>query len=301
MSLLARTSRAEALAARLPPLLVEAERVAETVRQGVHGRRRVGTGESFWQFRPYTAGDARIDWRQSAKSDRVYVRETEWEAAQTVFLWRDPSESMAWTAETSRPTKRMRAELLSLALAALLLKGGERVALPGTSAVGGRGALERLGRNLLSDSAPMPSQPLPRHSSLVLIGDFLDPLDDLAATLQAQAARGIFGAIVQLLDPAEVSLPWEGRVRFPRVGRRRRRAGAARRRGARRLPGRIRRADAGVGTHRARGRLRHRAPHHRQGTARRLAGAACRDARRAGMRKQVLFSSVAIWTCRVQA
>jgi uncharacterized protein (DUF58 family) len=214
LTLAGRTSRAEALAARLPPLLVEAERVAETVRQGVHGRRRVGVGESFWQFRPYTAGDARIDWRQSAKSDRVYVRETEWEAAQTVFLWRDPSESMAWTAETSRPTKRLRAELLSLALAALLLKGGERVALPGMSAVGGRGALERLGRVLLTDSAPMPSQPLPRHSSLVLIGDFLDPLDELAATLQAQAARGIFGAIVQLLDPAEVALPWEGRVRF---------------------------------------------------------------------------------------
>ena len=31
---------------------------------------------------------SRIDWRVSARSDRAYVRETEWEAAQTVCLWR---------------------------------------------------------------------------------------------------------------------------------------------------------------------------------------------------------------------
>src|SRR5271156_2368233 len=82
--------RAEELAAQLPPLLVEAERVAVTVSQGVHGRRRVGQGETFWQFRQYEPGDAatRIDWRESAKSQRLYVRETEWEAAQSVWLWR---------------------------------------------------------------------------------------------------------------------------------------------------------------------------------------------------------------------
>ena len=75
--------RAEQAAATLPPLLVAAERVATTVAQGVHGRRRVGQGETFWQFRQYEPGDAatRIDWRESAKSQRLYVRETEWEAA----------------------------------------------------------------------------------------------------------------------------------------------------------------------------------------------------------------------------
>ena len=84
---------AEVAAARLPPLMVAAERVAATVQQGVHGRRRVGMGESFWQFRRYEAGDSlrKIDWRQSAKSDRLYVRETEWAAAQSVWLWPDPS------------------------------------------------------------------------------------------------------------------------------------------------------------------------------------------------------------------
>jgi uncharacterized protein (DUF58 family) len=105
--------RAEQLAARLPPLLVEAERVATTVAQGVHGRRRVGQGETFWQFRQYQPGDApqRIDWRESAKSQRVYVRETEWEAAQSVWLWRDGSPSMNWTSTKLLPTKEARARL----------------------------------------------------------------------------------------------------------------------------------------------------------------------------------------------
>ena len=121
--------RAEALAARLPPLLVEAQRVAATVAQGVHGRRRVGQGDSFWQFRPFVTGDAasRIDWRQSARADRTYIRETEWEAAQTVALWRDGGPTMRWRSRAAETEKIARADLLLLALASLLLRAGEQV------------------------------------------------------------------------------------------------------------------------------------------------------------------------------
>src|ERR1051326_6016711 len=119
--------RAEQAAAVLPPLLVAAERVATTVAQGVHGRRRVGQGETFWQFRQYEPGDPvpRIDWRESAKSQRLYIRETEWEAAQSVWLWRDMSASMDYASLKELPTKRGRADILMLALAALLVRGGE--------------------------------------------------------------------------------------------------------------------------------------------------------------------------------
>ena len=103
---LAALSRAEHLASRFPPLMVAAERVATTVAQGVHGRRRVGQGETFWQFRRYEPGDETglIDWRQTAKSRHVFVRETEWEAAQSAWLWRDtsPSLSMAMTLDPLR-------------------------------------------------------------------------------------------------------------------------------------------------------------------------------------------------------
>src|SRR5580693_10350435 len=120
---------AEALGARLPPLLIAADRVASTVAQGVHGRRRVGQGDSFWQFRRFVSGDplARVDWRQSAKSGRGapegwFIRETEWEAAQTVCLWRDASASMHWRSRAASVEKRERAALLLLALASLPLR-----------------------------------------------------------------------------------------------------------------------------------------------------------------------------------
>jgi uncharacterized protein (DUF58 family) len=209
--------RAEAAAASLPPLVVAAERVAATVMQGVHGRRRSGQGDAFWQFRPYLPGDdaARVDWRQSAKSDRLYLRETEWESAQTVALWRDSAPGMDWSGANSRPTKRARADLLLLALSSLLLRGGERVRLLGGGrGLSGRGALPELAMRLEGQSGPPRDETLPRHVRAVLFGDFLAPLPELRATLAPLAAAGVRGTLVALLDPAEETLPYGGRVRF---------------------------------------------------------------------------------------
>ncbi len=213
---------AEQLAANLPPLLVAAKRVAATVAQGVHGRRRVGQGETFWQFRSYEPGDPPqlIDWRQSAKSDRVFVRELEWEAAQSVWIWRDVSPSMAWRSADVLPEKRERGDLLALALSVLLLAAGERVALLGSPMrlVSGRTGLNQLVNMIDREregSADLPKVlPLPRNARLVLIGDFLAPLDEVDRTVRDYAARGIKGHLVQILDPAEEQLPYSGRVRF---------------------------------------------------------------------------------------
>ncbi|WP_114393466.1 DUF58 domain-containing protein [Oleisolibacter albus] len=216
--------RAESLALRLPPLLVAAERVAATVAQGVHGRRRVGTGETFWQFRRYQPGDsvATIDWRQSAKSAHVFVRETEWEAAQTAWLWRDSSPSMNWRSTRSLPTKRERADLLTLALAVLLVRGGERVALLGSGIApsAARSIMPRLALHMTAEAPRSdgmglpPPEPLPRHAQLVVVGDLLSPLAEIQAMVAAFAARGLRGHLVQVLDPAEETLPFDGRVAF---------------------------------------------------------------------------------------
>ncbi len=217
---------AEALAARLPPLLAEADRVASTVAQGVHGRGRAGSGDSFWQYRQLMPGEstARIDWRQSARSSRAFVRETEWEAAQTVCLWRDASPSMAWRSDGRLPFKRGRAELLALALSMLLLRAGEHVRLlDGEQArFSGRQAVERLARQLLAaradeaSSLPAPAH-LPAHARLVLIGDFLSPVPEIERTLSRLAAIPVSVLVLQLLDPAEHALPYDGRVRFEGV------------------------------------------------------------------------------------
>ena len=212
--------QAEALASRLPPLMVAADQVASTVAQGVHGRRRIGTGDSFWQFRPFVTGDAqtRIDWRQSAKSDRAYVRDMEWEAAQTVCLWRDASPSMAWRSGRTLPEKRERAELLLLALASLLARAGEQIRLLGVDGrvFCGRNALQGVAQALPGRSEGLPDGTgrVPRHASLVLIGDFLSPLADIQACVSRLAGIPVRGHMVMVLDPAEVALPYDGRVRF---------------------------------------------------------------------------------------
>ncbi len=217
---------AEALGARLPPLLVAADRVASTVAQGVHGRRRVGQGDSFWQFRRFVSGDplSRIDWRQSAKSGRSppegwFIRETEWEAAQTVCLWRDASASMRWRSRLVAVEKRDRANLLLLSLASLLLRGGERVAMmrQGARSVSSRSGLDRLAAGLDTpddDAGLPPPVRLPRHGTVVLFSDFLSPLDDIRTLIGGFAAVPVSGYLLQILDPAETALPYQGRVRF---------------------------------------------------------------------------------------
>jgi uncharacterized protein (DUF58 family) len=216
--------KAESHAGKFPPLLVAADRVASTVAQGVHGRRRVGQGDAFWQFRPFMAGDsvARIDWRQSAKSDRTFLRETEWEAAQTVWLWRDASASMRWRSAPTLPEKAGRAELLMLALACLLLRGAERVALMGLAMrpVSGKGALDLLAEIAArrADTGALsglpPTQRIARHARVVLMGDFLSPLPDVQAAVSRLAGTPATGHMLQVLDPAEEVLPYAGRVQF---------------------------------------------------------------------------------------
>lgn len=216
----------QAQAARIsdafPQLLIDAERVAQTVAQGIHGRRRIGQGESFWQYRAFNMGDSSglIDWRRSAKSDALYVRETEWEAAQSIWLWRDVSPSMNFSSNSNLPSKRMRADLLCLALANLLNRSGERFGLIGQSnrASTGRAGLEKLCEHLLSsdksDDKPPQADRVVKHSNVVLMGDFLMSVKELQHIFATFAERNIKGHIVQILDPAEETLPYQGRVHF---------------------------------------------------------------------------------------
>jgi uncharacterized protein (DUF58 family) len=222
----------EALGGTLPPLLVAAERVAATVAQGVHGRRRTGRGDSFWQYRPFAEGDAaqRVDWRQSARSDRLFVRETEWEAAQTVYLWVADGAGMRWHSAAA-PPKRDRAVLLTLALAALLLRAGEHVRLLGGAPhpASGRPALPALA-GLLAQAAEAeqvlpPQVRVARHAHVVLMGDFLEPLAEIRSAIGYFAGIPVTGHILQVIDPAEAELPFRGRVRFQGLGGARRGGG----------------------------------------------------------------------------
>lgn len=213
---------AEEAASALPPLLVKAERVATIVAQGEHGRRRAGTGDSFWQYRRYQPGDPAqsIDWRQSAKTQLAFVRENEWEAAQNIYLWADRSASMNWHSDSELPTKAERAAVITLALASLLVRGGERISRLGTGQrpARGRAVLSRMAAELTQEGVTgtgmPPVEQLRRHSRIVMVGDFLNPIEEIEPIVVAYAQQGNSGHIVQVCDPAEETLPFIGRTRF---------------------------------------------------------------------------------------
>lgn len=218
---------AEAQASALPPLLVAAEQLAATVQLGAHGRRRAGVGEEFWQYRPVQHGeDARfIDWRRSARSDTQYLREREWQLAQSVHLWVDDAASMRFAGEGSGPTKAARAQLLALALAVLMVRGGERVGLTGPLAPPrpGRAHLLTLAQVLAGASneaefgAPEVSG-ISAQSRAVFLSDFFGDLDGLRAAIGDLADRGVQGVLLQVLAPEEEDFPFQGRTIFESVG-----------------------------------------------------------------------------------
>ena len=215
---------AHRLADRLPDLLIDAQRIAATVAHGIHGRRRAGPGETFWQFRQLQSTDDAqlIDWRRSASSDHLFVREREWEAAHTMWLWPDLSPSMAFKSHIATVSKKERAVVLLLAIAELLVRGGERVALLGlTQPTASRRATVKLAEAIAQhgDEPPLagslpPAARISRFSGTILLSDFLDPLTDIKARLEELAGNGLTGHMVQILDPAEETLPYDGRTEF---------------------------------------------------------------------------------------
>ena len=218
--------RAEAQAARLPPLLARADHLAGTVLLGEHGRRRAGLGDDFWQYRPAQPGDSRrmIDHRRSARGDQQYVREREWQIAQSVMLWVDQGASMRFSSEDHLPAKADRARLLGLAVAILLVQGGERVGLTGTALPPRRGRnqilrlAEAFSVNAPADYAPPEHRAMIPHARAVFISDFLGDIDEIERALTKAADRGVRGVLCQVLDPAEESFPFQGRTIFESVG-----------------------------------------------------------------------------------
>ncbi len=219
----------EKIAGSLPPLLAEAERLAMTVAMGVHGRKRAGMGENFWQYRQAMPGDVAtsVDWRRSGRSDNLYIREMEWEAAQTVSIWADDARSMDYKGPKAERTKRDRAVLLSLALGVLLVKAGERVALLGTEAAQPRSGEKQLRRMALSLADPRDDRPdfgappkakFEASGRAVFLSDFMGARDDVFPALIHAADRNVAGCFVQIVDETEEVFPFDGRTIFQSMG-----------------------------------------------------------------------------------
>ncbi len=218
--------RSEGEASRLPPLLARAEHLAGTVLLGEHGRRRAGLGDDFWQYRPAEVGDSAqlIDHRRSARGDMQYVREREWQIAQSVMLWVDQGASMRFASRADLPDKIDRARLLALAISILLVRGGERVGLTGTTLPPRRGNMQILrladafAQEYSHEYSPPEHRAMVPHSRAVFLSDFLGNMDEVTLALTKAADRGVRGVLLQVLDPEEEVFSYRGRTIFHSVG-----------------------------------------------------------------------------------
>ena len=215
------TVGARKLADAMPRLILEARRVASTVIHGLHGRRRAGPGENFWQYRRFMSGEPaqNVDWRRSARDDHLYVREREWEASHTVWIWPDRSPSMSFASALSTDSKLERALVIAFALAEVLVQGGERVGMPGLMRpTASRNVIEKMAEFILHDptdraSLPPSFAPSPL-SEVVMLSDLWAPIGEVRGTIAQLSASGAHGHIVQIVDLAEESFPYSGRVEF---------------------------------------------------------------------------------------
>jgi uncharacterized protein (DUF58 family) len=217
--------RALDLARRLPALALAARQAAASLQTGLHGRRRAGMGENFWQFRPFIAGEAaqNVDWRRSARDDRLYVREREWEAAQVLWVWADLSASMNYRSDPNLQSKIDRALILALALADSCARAGERTGWLGvTRLISARDIVDRMAVALIGearrnddnfDDLPPPLPLRPREKA-VLIGDFLVDPAQFAERVRRLAAEGARGHVLMIFDPAEEAFPFAGQTEF---------------------------------------------------------------------------------------
>lgn len=220
-------TRAQEEAGRFPALLARAEHLAGTVLLGEHGRRRSGLGDDFWQYRPLRAGDSfrSIDWRRSGRGDDQFVREREWQIAQSVQMWVDPGASMRFSGSKELPTKADRARLVALATAVLLIRGGERVGLTGWALPPRRGDAQtlRLAEYFSTDGEADYAEPEARgmlpNAKALFVSDFLGDIAPVEAALTKAADRGVRGVLLQVLDPSEESFPFHGRTIFESVGK----------------------------------------------------------------------------------
>ena len=214
-------TQARSLADSMPRLILEARRVAATMIHGLHGRRRAGAGENFWQYRRFVSGEPanRVDWRRSARDEHLYVREREWEAAHTVWIWPDRSPSMLFASSRGAASKLDRALVISFGLGHLLVEGGERIGIPGLMRpTADRNVIDKMAQALVHDrQAPISLPPSFAPSPLaevVILSDLWSPIADVTRTIAQLSATGAQGHVVQIVDPAEETFPYAGRIEF---------------------------------------------------------------------------------------
>jgi len=118
-----------------------------------------------------------------------------------------------------RDTKLYRTLVIALALAEVLVEGGERVGIPGLMRpTGSRNVIERMAQAIVHDRGERPSLPPDFSPSplaeVVLLSDLWSDIADVRRTITQLSGSGARGHVVQIVDPAEETFPYWGRIEF---------------------------------------------------------------------------------------
>jgi uncharacterized protein (DUF58 family) len=128
---------------------------------------------------------------------------------------------MAFSSDLALQPKADRALVLGLAMAELLVRGGERVGLAGlVPPIAVHNVVERFAEAMLHDeqrSGYVPAElpralRVPRHARALLIGDFLSDTQEVADMIAASGGHGAHGHLVMVADPVEDAFPFHGQV-----------------------------------------------------------------------------------------
>lgn len=215
-------SKAEGEAETLSSIMFKAKYHADHIISGGHASRKSGAGENFWQFKEYSPTDRPqdIDWRQSAKTDHVYIRQKEWQKAQKNFFWCAGYKGMDYKSAHAQYSKRQAASVLLLSLAFAMVDADEQIGLYGQSSTGrSDNAVFNLGENFLhnKNKCQLPDTQgfiPPKGSTLIAAGDLLSNLESIENSFHELKSAIHDALIIQILDPDEIELDFSGRIKF---------------------------------------------------------------------------------------
>lgn len=224
---------------RIRSLELRVKAVMEGFVTGLHRSPFHGFSVEFSEYRPYTSGDdlRYLDWKVLARSDRHYIKRFEDETNLRCHLVVDNSQSMSFgsTAVVNSDktySKADYAKTLAACLAYCLIQQRDAAGLmlfdeDVDALVPARfrhGQLRQICVTLeraTSGKSTDLVQPLDRVAAqvrkrglIVLISDLLAPLDGLEKALTALQACGHQLAVLQVLDPRELSLDFNEAALF---------------------------------------------------------------------------------------
>jgi uncharacterized protein (DUF58 family) len=221
-----------AIVARLGTIDLKAKTIVEGFLTGLHRSPFKGFSVEFAEYRQYLPGDdlATLDWKIYARTDRHVVKKFEEETNLECHILLDVSRSMGYGSH--EVTKLEYASYLAGALAYLMNRQRDAVGLltfddrirdllPASARPGHLKAvlvtLERLTLGARTDIAKPLSdlvQAISKRGLVVLISDLLDDADRIIEGLKHFRYRGTDVVVFQVLDPHELSFPFERAARF---------------------------------------------------------------------------------------